>query len=122
MAAEIIEDDDIAGLERGDQELFDISEKALAVDRSIDHDWRVDPIMAQRCEEGQRLPMTVWHLGMKPFASRTATMGPHHVSLRPGLVDEHETPGIEPTLITLPARPPAGNIMPFLFGWQYAFF
>ena len=66
--------------------------------------------------------MTVRYLGVQPLAPRAAAVGSHHIGLRPGLIDEHEPPGVEPSLIALPARPAAGNVMPFLFGRQYAFF
>lgn len=122
VAAKIVEDDDVAGLERRDQELLDIGEEALAVDRAIDHSRRVDPVMAKRCEEGQRLPVAVRHLGTQPLASPAATMGAHHVGLGPSLVDEDEATGVKPSLVALPARPAARDVAPILFAGQHAFF
>ena len=37
VTAEIVDDDNVARLERWHQELFDIGQEAFAVDRSVDH-------------------------------------------------------------------------------------
>jgi hypothetical protein len=44
VAAEIVDDDDIAGLERRHQYLLDIGEEAFPVDRAVDDARRVDTI------------------------------------------------------------------------------
>ncbi len=44
VRAEIVEDHDIAGLERRDEELFDIGAKALAVDGAVEQAGRVDAV------------------------------------------------------------------------------
>ena len=43
MRGEVIGDDDVAGRERGDQDLFDVGEKTVAVHRAIDHPRRGQP-------------------------------------------------------------------------------
>jgi hypothetical protein len=122
MAAEIVENDNVAWLEGRDQELFDIGQETPAVDGTVDDRRSVDPVMAKRGEEGQRLPMTVRDLGAQPFTPATATMGARHIGLGPGLVDEDEAPGIKPSLITLPACAPTRHVAPILFGRQHGFF
>ena len=122
MAAKVVEDDNVARFERRDQELFDVSEEASAVDRTVEDGGGVDPVMAERGEEGQRLPMTMWNFGAQPLAPATAAMSARHVGLGPGLVDEDEPPGIKPPLITLPACPPTRHVAPVLLGRQHAFF
>ncbi len=47
VAAEIVHDDDVAGLERRDEELLDIGAEALAVDRPVEDAGRIDPVAAQ---------------------------------------------------------------------------
>jgi hypothetical protein len=56
VAGEIVEDDDIARLEGGDQELLDIGLEFLAVDRAIEEAGRLDPVMPQGGQEGERAP------------------------------------------------------------------
>jgi len=46
VAAEIVDDDNVTGFERGQKELFDIGAKAVAVDWSVDHARRVDAVAA----------------------------------------------------------------------------
>ena len=46
MAVEIVHDDDVARRESGDDELLDIGGEELAVDRSVEHAGRVDPVVA----------------------------------------------------------------------------
>ncbi len=122
VAAEIVEDDDIAGLECRGQDLLDISEEASAIDRSVEHGRGVDPVMAERGKEGERLPVTERHLGTQPLSTRGAAMGPRHIGLGPGLINEDEATWIEPTLVAFPTRPSAYNVTPILLAGQYAFF
>jgi hypothetical protein len=42
----VVEDHDVARLQRGDEDLFHIEAEQLAVDRAINDPWRVDPIVA----------------------------------------------------------------------------
>jgi hypothetical protein len=46
VTAEIVHNDDVAGSEGGYQQLLDIGEEALAVDRPVDDARRVDPVGA----------------------------------------------------------------------------
>ena len=46
VGAEVVQDDDVAFGERRDQDFPDIGCEDLAVDRSIDHPWSVDAVMA----------------------------------------------------------------------------
>ena len=47
VAAEIVHDDNVAGLERRHEEMLDIAFGAFAVDRSIKDARRVDPVAPQ---------------------------------------------------------------------------
>jgi len=122
VASEIVHDDHVAGLERRYQALLDPSREALAVDRSIEDAWRIDPVMAQRCEEGQRAPFTERCARHQLVSSRRPAPDRRHVGLGPGLVDEDEASGIKPTLILLPLLPPAGDLRTQLFDGEQRFF
>jgi hypothetical protein len=56
VAAEIVHDDDIAGLERWNELLLDIGAEAFAVDRAVEDAWGGEAVAAQRAEEGQGAP------------------------------------------------------------------
>ena len=83
VAAEIVDDDDITTLEGRDQDLLDIGEETLAVDRPVDDTGRGDAIAAERGEEGQRTPPALWHLGDEPLAPRCPAAQARHVGLGP---------------------------------------
>lgn len=122
VAAQIVHDDDIAGRERGYQALFDIVGEALTVDRLVEHARRVDPVAAERREEGHGAPMAIRDLGMKPLTNRRPAAQRRHVGLGPGFVDEDEARRIKPALIFLPLLASPGDLWPELFGGQHAFF
>ena len=52
VAAEIVHDDDVAGLEQGQELLFDVSAEAFAIDGSIEHARGAELVAAQRAKEG----------------------------------------------------------------------
>ena len=122
VAPEIIHDDDVARRERGHEAVLDIIGEALTVDRLVQHAWGIDPVTAERCEEGHRAPMTIGHFGMEPLAHRCPPSQRRHVGLRPGLIDEDQASRIKPALIFLPLLAPPGDRGSELFGGQYAFF
>jgi hypothetical protein len=122
VAAEIVHDDDVAGGERRRQDLLDIGEEALAVDRSIDDAGCIDPVGAQCGEERQRPPAAPRDFRNQPLAARTAAMGTRHIGFGPGLVDEDQTGSIELALMRFPAKTPPGDVRPVLLGCVQAFF
>lgn len=122
MAGEVVHDHDIAGRERGHEELLDIIEEARPVDRLIQNAGGIDPVTAQGGEEGHRFPVAIRHFGVKPLALGCPATQRCHVGLGPGLVNEHEPSGIKPPLILLPLLAPPCHLGPELFGGQHAFF
>jgi hypothetical protein len=48
VAAEVVQDDDIARREGRGENLLDVEEEGLAVDRPIDPPRRINPVVAQR--------------------------------------------------------------------------
>jgi hypothetical protein len=74
----------------------------------------VDPIAAQRSDEGHGFPVAMPRLGHKPAALGTPAAQRRHVRLDPGLVDEDETGGIDAGLTRLPAFALARDVRPIL--------
>ncbi len=62
VRAEVVHDDDVAGLEGWDQHVLHIDAEALAVDRPVDEPGRIDSVVAQRGEEGRGVPAAMWRL------------------------------------------------------------
>ena len=95
MAAEIIHDDDIAGLQHRHELLFDVGPEALAVDGPVEDTRRGKPVAAQCPEKGQGAPMTMGSKAAQALALGSPAAQRRHVGLDPGLVDEDELLGIE---------------------------
>ena len=114
VAAEIIEHDDVSGVQRRDEDLPDIELEQFAVDRAVDDPRRVDAVMAQGGEEGHGLPMAIGDHRSQSLAARAPAAQRRHVGLHPGLVDEDEAPAIDAVLIGLPAGAFAEDVRPDL--------
>jgi hypothetical protein len=89
MAAEIVHDDDVAGPQRGKQDLLDVGGEAFAIDWALEQLGRGDPVVAQRGQEGHVLPAAVRDLGDQAAAARW----PSRAAVPVGLVVEDQTGG-----------------------------
>jgi hypothetical protein len=103
VGAEIVEDDDVARLEGGREELFDIGAKAFAVNGAVEQAGRIDAVIAQGGKKRRGLPAAMRNLVDEALAFRRPAAQAGHVGLRPGLVDEHQAPGIDAALIGSPS-------------------
>lgn len=122
MTSQIVHDDDVAWLQHGDELLFYIGAKALAVDWSVEDAGCREPIPAQRAQEGQRAPMAVRSQAAQPLALRSPTAQRSHVGLDPGLIDEDQALRIETSLPISPSLAPSGNISACLLKGEQRFF
>ncbi len=122
VASQIVEDDDIALGEGGNQGLLDPGREGGAVDGPVQDQGSYDAIMPQPGQEGECLPMAVGHLGQVGLTARTPAAGAGHVGFHPGFVDEDQAAGVNPVLMGLPARPEPGQLRPILLLGHQRFF
>ncbi|KYK45209.1 hypothetical protein A1D31_35645 [Bradyrhizobium liaoningense] len=122
VAAEVIQDDDIAGWKDGQKHLLDIGAKAHAVDRPLDEPWRIDPVMAQSRQEGHGLPPAVGNLRVKSVAARRPSPQWRHIGPRPSLVDEDQPLSLDAILILCPLGSPPRDLGAIAFASRHAFF
>lgn len=122
MARQIIEDNDIAWLQKRDKLGFNPGLKALPINRAIEHPRRVDPVQPQPGHKGQRLPPSLRHIGLQRKASPTPAAHPRHVCLEPSFIHKNKASGIDPMLVCSPARPEAGRSGPGLLLCEHGFF
>ena len=115
VRAEIVEDHDIAGLQRRDEKLFDIGAKALAVDGAVEQAGRVDAVAAPGGEEGRGLPVAVRDRVDEALAARGPAVAAGPVGFGPSLVDEDEAGRIDAALIGSPACPMPADVRPVSF-------
>jgi hypothetical protein len=104
MGAEIVEDDDVARLERRGEELLDIGAEAFAVNGAVEQAGRIDAVIAQGGKKRRGLPVAMRNLVDEALSFRRPAVQAGHVGFRPGLVDEHQSPGIDAALIGPPTR------------------
>ena len=71
VTRQIIQDDDIAGLKLGNEELLDPGPELLAVHRPIEGARRDETVLPQRADEGRRLPMAPWNRRDKALAAQS---------------------------------------------------
>ena len=122
MAAEIVHNDDVAGTECGDQDLFDIGSEGLAIDWGVKKPRSLDPIVAQCRQECCRFPVAVRNFGREPHAARRPTPQRRHVGFGPGFVDEDQPLRLDAVLILCPLRPPPCDVGAIPFASHYGFF
>jgi len=90
MAAQIIHDDDVAFVQRGDERLLDVSQEAFLVDGTVQNNGRVDAVMAQRRDKSQRCPVSMRHFCAQTLSLAASAMGARHIGLGPGFVEKDE--------------------------------
>ena len=122
VAAQIVEDDDIAGLEGGEQELLDIGEELLTIYGAVEEAGRVDPVTAERGQEGERAPSAVRGLADQALTAWPPAPQGGHVGLGPSLVDEDQAGGVYTRLPCAPLPAPPGHVRAVLLSRERGFF
>ena len=119
---QIVEHDDIAGAQRGHEDLIDVRAERRVIDRSVEHG-RCPELGGAECRhDGVRLPVAARRVIRGAGASRAARISPQQVSGHARFVDEHILRRI---LRGHPGGPlPAGgnHIRSTLFGGVHGFF
>lgn len=122
VTAEIVHNDDVAGCEGGDENLFDIGAETFAVDGTVEDAGRGEPVTAQGANEGERPPAAVRRQAAQAFALRSPAAQRRHIGPDPCLVDEDEPVRIEAALPGLPALAAAGDVGAHLLKGKQRFF
>ncbi len=119
---EVIEHHDVAGTQRGDQDLFDIRAEGRIVDRSVEDRRRAQPLEPQRSDHGVRLPMAARRVIVQPDAARTAAIPPQQVGRHATFIKKHILTHVAQRLPGLPLSPGCGHIRASLLVGVYRFF
>lgn len=122
VARQIVHDDEIAGLQLGDEKLPYILGEDDAVHRSVYHQRCNDPGGAEPRSEGCRLPVAIRGKALDPLSARPAAMAPDHVGGGACLIYEDQPAPRKAVLDAPPLRPLARNVRAFLLGCEQAFF
>jgi hypothetical protein len=116
VTAEVIDHHDVTWLERGGEALFGIGGEDIGIHRTVDDHGREDLVPADGGDQGGGLPAAVRDLGDEPMAARATAMGPGHVGLGPGLVDENQLVGRQLRLPCAQLLPGLRDVRPILLG------
>jgi len=105
MGGQIVQDDEVAGLEGRGQLGFDVSLEDAPIHRRIDDEWRGERATAQAGDEGLRLPMAERDLGKKPLAFGATAAQAGHLGGGSSLVEEDQPMRLKPHLRLANADP-----------------
>lgn len=122
MHGEVVEDDDVAGLERWHEHLLDIGEKRGIVDGPVEDGWRVQAVDAQRRDHGVRLPMAIGRVVTQSESAWAAAVATDQIGRDTGFVDEDVPACIVQRERVLPSPPRRGDISAPLFVGEDRFF
>ena len=122
VTAEMIEHHDLTWPESRAEALLSVGFEDLSVHRTVDDHGREDLASADGGDQGGGLPAAVRDLGDKPLAARAAAMGPRHVGLGPGLVDEDQLVGRQLRLPCAQRLASLGDVRTILLGGVQRFF
>jgi len=121
VARQIVEDHGVALVQNRDENLLDIGEETLGVDRPVEHKRCNQPLAGEAGKKRRRLPMTV--RGMADGACADVGLGvtSRHRGRRPGLVEENQ-PAAEARLRAPPRFPALSDVGTMLFAGVHGFF
>ena len=122
MGGEVVGDDDVAWRQRGDQDLFDVREKTVAIHRAIDDAWCRQPGHPQAGDKGARLPARERRMIADPVAARAASIPAQKIRRDAGFIEKDEVRRVPCRRRRLPLLPRGGDVGPVVFGGAYRFF
>src|ERR1700679_2930886 len=114
MARQIVEDHRVALAQSGDENLLDVGEEALGVDRPVEHKGCNQPLAGEAGKKRRRLPMTVWGIADGACAEVGPGVTSRHRGRRPGLVEENQS-AAEARLGVPPRFPALSDVGTMLF-------
>jgi hypothetical protein len=110
VGGQIVHHDDVAGLQCRHQDLFNIAQEQVCIDRTVEHGWCDKAVFSQRGDEGRGLPVTVGCGVDQPRAALTTAPEPNHIGFGPGLIDEDQPGGGQTGLALTPLGAGLGNV------------
>jgi hypothetical protein len=119
---QVVEDDDVAGAQRGHQHLLDVGEERRIVEGAIEDGGRLQSIDTKRRNDGVRLPMPARRVIVQPLTAGTAAIATQQIGRDARLVEEEIAPRIVQRQRVLPAPARRGDISAPLFVGVYRFF
>ena len=95
VTGEVVGDDDVPLCQSGGEELLDIGQEGIAIDRAIEHQRSDHAIVPQAGDEGAGLPVSIRYCANQSLAARRPAARARHVGLGPCFIDEHQASDVE---------------------------
>src|SRR5206468_5544015 len=108
MRGEVVGDDDVAWRQRGDQDLFDIGEKTVAIHRAVDDTRRGQPGDSQASDKRARLPPRERRMIADAGAAWTASVPAQKIRRNTGFIEKDEARRVPRRRCGLPLLPRSG--------------
>ena len=90
VRGEVVGNHHVTGLQRRDEDLFDVGEEAGPVHRAIEDPRRGEPRHPQRGDEGTALPPTLGRVIGDPLAAKAAPIAPQEIGGDPAFIQKDE--------------------------------
>lgn len=121
MARQIVEDHRVALVQNGNENLLDIGEETLGVDRPVEHKGCNQPLAGEAGKKRRRLPMTVRGIADGACADVGPGITTRHRGRRPSLVEKNQ-PAAKARLRAPPRFPALSDVGTMLFAGVHGFF
>ena len=122
VGGEIIGDDDVAGLQRRDEDLFDVGEEAGPVHGASEDSGGGEPRHPQRGDEGAALPPPLGRVIGDPLAARPAPIAADQIGGDPAFIEKDEVGRVEGRGGRRPLRARGRDVGAIVFGRAHRFF
>ena len=122
VAAEIVEDHDVPGLQCGAQKLSHPGQEQFAIHGPVRDHGSGQLIVPQTSDKGGRLPIAIGSRSDASLPSGRAAIAPRHVCRGPGFIDEHELSYVHVRLCRVPGAPRHLHVLALLLAGVQSFF
>lgn len=125
MRVEVVEDNDITGLQGRRQLGLYVSRERLAIHGAVDDPGRDKTITPQSGNESLRMPFAERRIALEPLSSQRTSAQPAHIGLHGCFIDKDKSArlGLHRRLApTTPFNPGSPDVAAFLFRRQQCFF
>ena len=122
MGGQVIENHDVAALERGAKDVADVDAEGIAIHRAIEHPGRGHAAQPQSGDEGHGFPVPERYAVVAPLADRRPAIQPGHLRVDARLVEEDEALRVDERLRRSPQLALRGDVRAVLLGRTQGFF
>jgi hypothetical protein len=122
VCAEVVGDHDVAGAQGRHEDLFEIREKAGAVDRALEDGGRGEAGHAQRGQKRTGLPAGARRVVVHPRARQTAAVAPQQIRGDAGFVEKREPLEVPRRRVLVPGGARDDDVRSIVFRRPYSFF